>query len=59
MRVERAQDRTFSRIGGLGVVDIVDEEGETQDIRKEDKFLQNEQFCQISWLSTTEIAQGT
>lgn len=29
MRVERAQYRAFSGVGGLRVVNIVDEEGET------------------------------
>lgn len=39
MCVKGPQDRAFSGVGGLGVVDVVDEEGETQDIREEDEFL--------------------
>lgn len=39
MRVERAQHGAFSGVGRLRVVDIVDEERETQDIGEEDEFL--------------------
>jgi hypothetical protein len=37
--VERTEDGTFGAVGGFGVVDGVDEEGEAEDVAEEDEFL--------------------
>jgi len=37
--MERPEDRAFGGVRGFGVVDRVDEEGETEDIGEEDEFL--------------------
>ncbi len=37
--VKWAQDGAFCGVGGFGVVDSVDEEGEAEDIGEEDEFL--------------------
>lgn len=39
MAVEWAEDGAFRAGGRFGVIDCVDEEGETKDIGKEDEFL--------------------
>ena len=37
--VERAKHGAFGGVGGFGVVDAVDEEGEAEDVGEEDEFL--------------------
>lgn len=39
MRVEGAKNRTFGASWGRRVVDVVDEEGEAEDVGEEDEFL--------------------
>jgi len=42
VRVEGPQHGAFGRVRGFGVVDVVDEEGETEDVGEEDELLSSD-----------------
>lgn len=39
MGVERSEDSAFGGAGGFGMVNCIDKERETEDVREEDEFL--------------------